>query len=257
MVDHSQMKLGKLPPQHDPSVPKMAMFLSAPTPATFPANYAGAEGKVKWQNELNQKLGCCTICGVANKTASDTALVRTAFVASTPEQLALYEKWDGYDPSDASTDQGGVEAEVLAKWYDQGFYGHYVIAYASVNWRDHDEFRHACSAVNGCYIGVALPLSAQSQSVWGEGGTGGDTTPGSWGGHCVYVYGYTSNSDGSLKTVKFVSWSKEMEMTAAFWDQCVDECWVVLLGAWIKGGKTPAGLNVAALTNEIQRLKAA
>jgi hypothetical protein len=227
------------------------------TAMAFPANYdaVGAKG-VDWGMMLNDSLGDCTIAGVGHKMQADTAFARVMWTANDNLILGEYEAWDGYRPGDPASDQGGVEADVLRKWFKYGFYGHHLVAYGLLDHSNHDAVRHFCSELNGLYIGVQLPLTAQSQAVWDVTAATlvGNAAPGSWGGHCVYVYGYTSDSQGNLKTIKFISWGKQMEMTVEFWDAYVDESWGLLTAALIKNGKTPANLNVASLQAEIEKL---
>ena len=43
----------------------------------------------------------------------------------------------------------------------------------------------------GVYIGLALPVTAQTQDVWDVvAGGGANAKKGSWGGHCVFVPKY-------------------------------------------------------------------
>ncbi len=256
MIDNSAMKIGKQPARLH-GMPMLANFLATPT-MHFPGNYdeVGAKG-IDWGMMLNDTLGDCTIAGVGHKLQADTALARVLWTANDNLILGEYEAWDGYNPKDPGSDRGGIEADVLSKWFKTGFYGHHLVAYGLVNHGDHDQVRHFCAELNGLYIGVLLPKTAQTQEVW-DVDTGffdqADAAPGSWGGHCVYVYGYTSDAHGKLKTIKFISWGKQMEMTVAFWDKYVDEAWGLLTAAFIKNGKTPANLNVADLTTEIKKL---
>jgi hypothetical protein len=258
---HAAMKLGKKPAVHDPRVPKLAKFMTTTAP-TFPANYDAVGGKgVNWGMMLNDRLGCCTIAGIGHKLQADTKLVRELWSANDNQILGKYESWDGYVDGDSDTDQGGVESDVLLKWLKSrdGFYGHHLVAYGYVDHRDEVQVRHFCAELNGLYIGVMLPISAQSQAVWDvtDASLRGAAAPGSWGGHCVYVYGYTSDTTGQLKTIKFISWGKEMEMTVAFWRAYVDEAWGLLTAALVKNGKVASRLDVRAVEAEMAKLKRA
>jgi hypothetical protein len=106
--------------------------------------------------------------------------------------LACYEKWDGYNPADPMTDQGGVELNVLNDWRQEAFNGHSLDAYVSLS-PDHPipDIATAIWLFGGAYIGLELPISAQNQDVWDvPANPGPNDEPGSWGGHAVYVVGY-------------------------------------------------------------------
>jgi hypothetical protein len=47
--------------------------------------------------------------------------------------LDYYERWDGYNPADPGTDQGGVELDVLNDWRQQGFAGHQLEAFVAID----------------------------------------------------------------------------------------------------------------------------
>ena len=127
--------------------------------------------------------------------------------------VQYYEQWDGYNPADPTSDQGGVELDVLNDWRQQGFAGHTLDAFTAIDLgtqgaglvtcaseirnqqAEYGAARHLIQSAiwlfGGAYIGVELPLTAQKQDVWDvTSGNHPDAEPGSWGGHAVYVVGY-------------------------------------------------------------------
>jgi hypothetical protein len=127
--------------------------------------------------------------------------------------VQYYEQWDGYNPVDPTSDQGGVELDVLNDWRQQGFAGHTLEAFTAIDLGTEDAgleprdtgnaqqqagygaVRHLVQTAiwlfGGAYIGVELPLTAQKQDVWDvTSDNHPDAEPGSWGGHAVYVVGY-------------------------------------------------------------------
>ncbi|MDR3675798.1 MAG: hypothetical protein P4N24_09935, partial [Acidobacteriota bacterium] len=211
-IDHSNMKLGKLPRRHDPRTLKMARYLAPALPAP-PARVDYTRGLADWGMMLNDQLGDCTIAAVGHAIQAWTLNAGSRVdVADSTVQL-YYEKWDGYNPADPSSDQGGVELDVLNNWRQQGFAGHGLDAYVSIDLEDrnskletrnsavlprvsNDDFRISAVATaiwlfGGAYIGVELPLAAQNQDVWDvPANPGPDDEPGSWGGHAIYLVGY-------------------------------------------------------------------
>jgi hypothetical protein len=86
-----------------------------------------------WGMMLNDRLGCCTISAVGHavQTWTANALGRELTVPDS-SILEYYEKWDGYNPADPATDQGGVEIDVLNDWRQQGFGGVSLDAYVVI-----------------------------------------------------------------------------------------------------------------------------
>ena len=179
--------------------------------------------------------------GVAENPSPNSPLPTPYSLLTIPDStnLEYYGKWDGYDPANPASDQGGVELDVLNQWRQQGFDGHPLDAYAAIelgtrdtgNGIPEDLLRAAIWLFGGCYIGLELPLTAQGQDVWyvasGKSGvrspkseasayesgvkvqprlTDDPSDPGSWGGHAVYLVGYdfpesaVGVSDSGLRT---------------------------------------------------------
>lgn len=187
---------------------------------------------------LNTTLGDCTIagCGHAVQCWSGVTVPDSTI-------LSYYEKWDGYNPSDPDTDQGGVEIDVLNNWRTSDFAGHKILGYASVSPKNPTHIEQAIYLLGGTYIGVELPVTAQSQTIWDVSPTGGDDAqPGSWGGHCVWVLGYDHNY------LTCVTWGKLLKMTWAFWDTYCSEAYAILSGDW----KPPVGFDLAQLQADLQ-----
>jgi hypothetical protein len=63
--------------------------------------------------------------------------------------------------------------------------------------------------LNGLYIGLNMPISAQTQDTW-DITSGPNSQPGSWGGHCVYVKAY------DIKTLTCITWGMPKQMTWNF-----------------------------------------
>ena len=79
-----------------------------------------------------------------------------------------------------------------------------------------------------------MPISAQTQIDRGQPwilAIGDNAKPGSWGGHCVYIVGYTSQGPVC------VTWGRKQQMTWEFWFAYADECYAVFdaKDSWRKG----------------------
>ena len=100
--------------------------------------------------------------------------------------------------------------------------------------------KQAIALFGGLYIGLSLPLSAQTQDVWDV-----DTSPngkrGSWGGHCVFVPDYDATG------LTCITWGAPKKMTWPFWGTYCDEAHALLSPNW----KAPAGFDLAALQADL------
>ncbi len=211
MTDHSQMKLGKRAARRDSRTLKLARYLATPLP-TPPATVDYSMGISDWSVMLNDQLGCCTISAVGHAIQAWTrnALGRELTVQDSTI-LEYYEKWDGYNPADPATDQGGVELDVLNDWRQQGFDGQTLSAFVAIdlanaiatngsspNGSGANLVETALWLFGGIYIGLELPLTAQTQDIWDVDSSAASdkSEPGSWGGHAVYVVGYEIQGSG-------------------------------------------------------------
>ena len=169
-VDHSGLKLGKKPAHHDPRTLQMANYLELP--AIPPAQDWTKKAASSWGMMLNDKLGDCTCAAVGHIIQAWTANAGPKEVVL-PDQTILktYEAVTGYKPSEPSTDRGAVELDVLKYWRKTGVGGYKIDAFVALEPRNHAHIQAAVDLFGGSYIGLALPLSAQTQKVWSVPGS--------------------------------------------------------------------------------------
>jgi hypothetical protein len=245
MADHSAMKLGRKAIKTDTRTLRLRDYI---TPALPPPPTAAdwTKGIAGFGMMLNDSLGDCTIAGAGHAVQVWSA--NTGVEATPPDSaiLAAYEAWDGYNPSDPTTDCGGVELDVLNDWRNQGLAGHALLAFADPNVANLTEVRQAINLFGGLYIGLNLPLTAQSQDVWDVvPRAGAKARPGSWGGHCVFVPAYDANG------FTCITWGARKTMTLAFWKKYCDEAHALLSQDWIGASGSPAGFNQAQLLADL------
>jgi hypothetical protein len=137
-TDHRTMRLGKRPRRHDGRTLKLARYMAPALPKP-PANVDYTRGVTEWGMMLNDSLGCCTIAAVAHAVQTWTANASAELTVPDSAILQYYEQWDGYNPADADSDQGGVELDVLKSWRQQGFSGHGLDAFVAIEPRDAHE----------------------------------------------------------------------------------------------------------------------
>ena len=260
MVDHSRMKLGRRSIRYDSRQLMLARYTQALEPPPVAVDWM--KGITEWGMMLNgpdpanpprlaEGLGCCTISACAHAVQVWTANLGRMVTIPDAGILAAYEVVDGYDPANPSTDQGGVELDVLKAWRKFGFAGHRLAAFADPPRANLKEIRQAINLFGGVYIGLAMPVTAQTQDIWHIGDPDDpDSQPGTWGGHCVFVPKYDEFS------FTCITWGGLQKMTLPFWEQCCDEAHALLSNDWLGAKGSPAGLDLALLEADLQAVTA-
>jgi hypothetical protein len=162
---------------------------------------------------------------------------------------SAYSKWCGYVPGNPSTDNGGIELDVLTDWQQQGLGGHGLTAFADPTLGNLAEYRQSIALFGGLYIGITLTNAQVEADEW-------DVIPndnsGIAGGHCVFVPRY--DADGSFICI---TWGELRRMTPAFVAQAWGEAHTLIMPDWFeKSGVDPTGLNLAQLQADLAIVRA-
>lgn len=247
-IDPMQVKLGKRPARRDLRTLLMHRYLLPSVPPPPPRVDWSRGFDIDWGMYLNDQLGDCTEAAKAH--AVQTLTLCNGRMVSVPTSVVLnaYETECGYVPGNPSTDQGGVELDLLNDWRRNGFGGFKMLAYVATAPGDIQHVQQGIYLFGGLYIGVALPISAQTQTVWDlvpDDGTG-NAQPGSWGLHSIWIFGY--NSIGPIG----ITWGQRQQMTwpfaAAYWD----EAYPILLQAWLNSSNfSPSKVALADLMSDL------
>jgi len=251
MTDHSQMRLGKQPARHDARTLLLASYLTphlppAPSHVDWAAKVAGP-----WPLWKNDELGDCTACGAAHMIQTWTANGSTEYAMPEAEVVNFYEDACGYDPADPNTDQGGVLLDVLKYWRKAGCGGHKIGAFVAVPTTSKTLTMDGLWLFGGLYLGIALPLSAQSQRVWDvpHGGAHGKGAPNTWGGHCVNVVA------ADARGLTCVTWGATKRLTWGFLRAYCDESYAIVSPDWVSGERAaPSGFDLATLQADLAAL---
>src|SRR5579862_4363895 len=243
----TQFKLGKLPPRTDVRTLALARYVDRAKLPPPPPDLDLAAPVHDWPMYGNDRIGDCTIAAAGHMIEAWTAPSRGHAVEITERSVVgAFDKVKQVDP--VTGEEGAVELDVLNYWRAHGIGSHRIGAFARVSIWDHRLVRDAAFLFGGLYIGLELPLSAQSQAVWDwTHRLDGPAKPGSWGGHAVDVVGY----DQHVLTV--VTWGRLQTMTWAFWDRYVDECYALLSVDFLdEAGEAPNGFDLAALKADLE-----
>lgn len=248
-------KLGRKAIKMDSRTLRLARYLTPVLPAPAPS-LDWTKGISSFGMMLNDRLGDCTIAALGHAIQVWTA--NTSAEITVPDKTILggYENFCGYNPTDPSTDQGGIELDVLNDFKKLGFGGHSLLAFASVRPSNTRLVKQAIELFGGVYIGISLPVSAQSQTVWDvvKDNGSGNTEPGSWGGHAVFVPKYTGTNK-VLTDLTCITWGGLQKMTAAFWRKYVDETYALLSPSWLAAAGAPNGFDLAQLEDDLEGIQ--
>ncbi len=248
------LRLGRIKPAAPPKL-KLASYidLAGLLPAR-PAKIDYHSAVPSWPMYGNDALGDCTWAAVGHMIQAWTKALGSEAIPKLFDIEQGY--WEtGSPPSltgvaGGATDDGRVETDVLGYWRRTGVpnEGHKIVAYASVE-RHH--VREATWLFGGTYIGAALPLTAQTQSIWDfvADAPDGENEPGSWGGHAIPILGY------NRRGFTVVTWGAPLFMTDAFRLAYVDEIYAIITEEWLNAqGATLAGFNLAQLQADLAQV---
>ena len=113
--------------------------------------------------DLNDSLGDCTIASCAHLTQVWTCneIGGQAVILSDTDVLAAYKACSGYNGTPA-TDVGCMEINVLNYWQTTGIGGRKITNYVTLDITKQQEIMETVALFGGAYIGVNLPVSAQT-----------------------------------------------------------------------------------------------
>jgi hypothetical protein len=249
------MKLGRKAIKTDSRTLMLGDYLTPSLPPP-PPTADWTKGITVWGMMLNgpdpaepkypDGLRDCTIAGCGHAVQVWTANAGSEVTLPVASIEEYYQWWDGYEPGVPSTDNGGAELDVLNKWKRGLFAGHALTAFADPKPTNLTEVQQSIALFGGVYIGVSLPLTAQTQDVWDVAPNGGDdAAPGSWGGHCVFVPKYDERG------FTCITWGQLKTMTLAFWNKYCDEAHALLSPDWLAAKGSPSGFDQAQLLADL------
>jgi len=256
-IDPRKLKLGKQAARHDPRTLLLASYITPALPTPPAAFDLTAKVGSSWGMMDNDQIGDCTCAAAGHLLMEWTANAgKKMFAPSDKQIVAAYSAISGYNPETGANDNGANEIDVLNYWRQTGIAGHKIGAYVALEPSNHTHIMDSVYIFEGCYIGLALPTSAQAQvqnhQPWSvpPGGPTGDGQPGSWGGHAVPVVGYDA------RTVTVVTWGALQAMTWSFWDAYCDEGNAILSNDYLNGKKlAPQGFSLQQLQGDLADLK--
>jgi len=251
-----KFKLGRKSRGYDSKIMHMsALMMKKQLPAP-PENVDWTKGMKEFGVMKNDQLGCCTISGTYHARQIWTANVLTEKTETDDCVLKLYEEACGYKPGDSSTDNGGVEQDVLKFIMNTGIplsdgSRDKIIGFIEVDPRNQTDVKICINDFGLAYIGFEVPNSIYDET--GEPKQTWDYDPEHTeveGGHCIILVGYSDIGPIAI------SWGSIYQLTWSFFSAYTDEVYAIISPDWIAStGKDPLGMTVLELEDLMQGIK--
>lgn len=215
-------RFGKHPPKRDYRTLRFQDYLSSTLPPPEPAHnvlaavYANlkiADPTRLFPVDGNDTLGDCTIAAVAHASTAYHALIRRRTIMSRAEVVKLYLHLTG------GIDSGLNELDVLNYWRKHPVSGSEILAFVSIDPKNHTHVQQAITLFGGVYLGFQVQRDCiqefGARTPWTPGPLTND-------GHAVFAVGYDRN------TLTVLTWGNTQAATWGWWDECVDEAYAIL-----------------------------
>lgn len=162
----------------------------------------------------NDSLGDCTIAALAHADTVYHGLVKApAKIMSRKRVVKLYEHLTG------GVDSGLNELDVLNYWQSNKVEGDKILAFVSIDPKNHTHVQQAIQLFGGVYLGFQVQQNCVQEFDNHQPWTPGPLTN---EGHAVYAVAYDPNE------LTVLTWGNTQRATWAWWDECVDEAYAIL-----------------------------
>ncbi len=227
---HGFYKLGKTPARKDDRNFRLSALLKTipKVPREWDFDLAQKKFRVPLPMFGNDLYGNCVIAGRAHQTLRFETIEQKRVIGITAKDV-LREYWNEEGGAGPNYDQGLVVLDSLKRWRKYGWKAvnkkYSIHAFAQIDQAKQSEVRAAICLLTGAGAGLSLPLSAKAQIDAGKPWDvvrGADGKPNSWGGHYVFLSGYT------VKGPVCVTWGRKQQMTWAFVMKYCDEMYGIV-----------------------------
>jgi hypothetical protein len=207
------MRFGKHAPKHDYRTflfPSYAAGLADPPPAYDSIKHWDPK---QFPMDGNDTLGDCTIAAIAHAITVWSHLIGHRKRPSTSSVIKLYRHLTGGE------DTGLNMLDVLNYLRKHSFDGDKILAFAKLNSRNHKHVKQAIQIFGGVFTGFQC-----QEKVIDDFNAGRKWTPGrlTQDGHAIFTHAYDGDCVSSL------TWGSTQLGTWDWWDECVDEAYVIL-----------------------------
>jgi hypothetical protein len=221
---HKIFKLGRAAPERDARNLRFAELLKRRVPVPPAYDFDRSHPGIPTPMFANNHYGCCVIAGRAHQTLRFERLQRLARLRITDRDVVKE-----YLREAGGKDTGLSVLGSLRRWRNEGWRAagkHWRIhSFSEIDPKNHALIRQAVFLDLGIGLGLDLPNTAKGQLKAGKAWdvvSGRGSSRGSWGGHYVYVPGYTPRGPVC------VTWGRKLQLTWAFVDRYADEAYAIV-----------------------------
>ena len=215
-------RFGKHPPKLDYRTLRLKNYLTsklaAPPSSLDVLSRVYKELKISNPTKLfpmdgNDTLGDCTIAALAHAVTVYRGLIGKKKIWSKNNVIKLYLHLTG------GIDSGLNELDVLNYWQSHTADGDRILAFASIDVKNHTHIQQAVQLFGGVYLGFQVQQNCiedfNARKPWIPAPLTND-------GHAVFVTGYDKTG------VTVLTWGNTQKGTWSWWDECVDEAYAIL-----------------------------
>jgi hypothetical protein len=237
-------RFGKHPPKRDYRTLRFKSYATAALPAPPTSLDVLARAYDKLHNsdptklfpmDGNDTLGDCTIAALAHAVTIYRGLIGQKDIMAKNAIIKLYMHLTG------GVDSGLNELDVLNYWRQNSVAKDKILAYVSIDPKNHTHVQQAIQLFGGVYLGFQVQQNCIQEFDARQPWTPGPLTQ---DGHAVFAVGYDP------KTVTVLTWGNTQQGTWAWWDECVDEAYAILPPEAAKPGFAP-GFDMAHLQADL------
>lgn len=237
-------RFGKHAPKIDYRTLRLKNYLSPSLPAPQPTYdvLATVYDRLNLSNPAilfpmdgNDTLGDCTIAAVAHADTVFNGLIRKKKILSQQAAVKLYMHMTG------GIDSGLNSLDVLNHWQSQRVDGDKILAFTTIDVKNHTHIQQAIQLFGGVYLGFQVQANAiqdfDARKPWTPGPLTND-------GHAVFAVAHDTHG------VTVLTWGNTQKATWAWWDECVDEAYAILPPE-AKASDFAPGFNFAQLQADL------
>src|SRR6266699_697527 len=179
----------------------------------------------------NDALSDCAIAALAHADTVFRGLIGKQKIMTRQAVVKLYLHLTG------GIDSGLNELDVLNYWQSHVAAGEKIVAFASIDPKNHTHVQQAVQLFGGVYLGFQVQQNCVQEFDAHQPWTPGPLTQ---DGHAVFAVAYDSTG------VTVLTWGSTQKATWAWWDECVDEAYAIL-SPEAKSSDFAPGFNFAQL----------
>ena len=183
----------------------------------------------------NDTIGDCTIAALAHAVTAYHGMVGNKDIMTKKAVVKLYYHLTG------GVDSGLNELDVLNYWKQHSVARDKILAFASIDPKNHTHIQQAIQIFGGVYLGFQVQENCvqefDNHQPWTPGPLTND-------GHAVFAVAYDQMG------VTVLTWGNTQQATWAWWDECVDEAYAILPPE-AKNANFAPGFNIAQLQADL------